>query len=71
MGLTTTPNLKHHDDIYERLIGAYEGLDQEQSLRLSARLIMILMNHIGDEVALQEAFILAQGRINSSVTQPL
>jgi hypothetical protein len=69
MILNTNPNLEHHDEIYERLIDSYEGLDEEQSFRFSARLTITLINHIGDEVAIHEAFLLAQGRDHFSQHQ--
>ena len=47
------------DSFYAALIGSHRGLSAEQSLRLNARLILLLANHIGDagvlESALQEA----------------
>ena len=54
--LITSPNLVHHDDIYERLLALHEGLDDASSRALNARLILLLINHIGDETAILEAF---------------
>lgn len=48
------------DDIYEALIAAHNGLTKEQSDALNARLILILINHIGDEAIIREAMTLAQ-----------
>jgi hypothetical protein len=36
------------DDFYEALIGAHEGLSDDDSERLNARLVLLLANHIGD-----------------------
>jgi hypothetical protein len=44
------------DTFYEMLIAAHEGLDDEQSQRLNARLVLMLSNHIGDLRVLREAF---------------
>jgi Protein of unknown function (DUF2783) len=49
-------NLIHHDDIYERLLALHVGLDEAESRDLSARLVLILINHIGDENVIYEAF---------------
>lgn len=57
--LVTTPNIERPDSIYELLIAAHEGLDGDQSLRLSARLILLLANHIGNEDVIREAIIQA------------
>ncbi len=43
------------DDFYEALIEAHRDLDDEQSERLNARLILLLCNHIGDLSVLREA----------------
>lgn len=59
--LVTTPNLADVDALYERLIEIHAGLSEAESLRVNARLILILMNHVGDGEALREAFALAAG----------
>ncbi|MGE0735140.1 MAG: DUF2783 domain-containing protein [Alphaproteobacteria bacterium] len=41
--------IAHPDDLYEALIKAHEGLDDEKSRLVSARLIFLLANQIGDE----------------------
>lgn len=46
--LTLEPNLPAADDAYEALIAAHDGLTKEESDALNARLILILMNQIGD-----------------------
>lgn len=35
------------DDFYERLMSLHDGLSDEQSARLNARLVLLLANHIG------------------------
>ena len=59
MSLVTTPNLADRDAVYARLIKAHEGLSEADSIALNARLILILMNHIGDETVIAEAVDLA------------
>ena len=46
--LTLDPNLPQPDDAYAALIAAHDGLTREESEALNARLILILMNHVGD-----------------------
>ena len=58
--LITTPNLPNPDETYARLIAAHDGLSEVQSHALNARLVLILMNHIGTENVLTEALRLAQ-----------
>ena len=48
------------DDFYELLIEAHRGLDEAQSAKLNARLILLLANHIGDLAVLREAVELAR-----------
>jgi hypothetical protein len=59
--LITSPNLTRPDESYARLIRTHEGLSEQESHALNARLILILMNHIGDDAVLAEAMRLARG----------
>lgn len=58
--LITAPNLTRPDETYARLITTHDGLSEAESHALNARLILILMNHIGDDAVLAEA--MAQAR---------
>lgn len=53
--LILTPNLPRADDTYADLLAAHEGLSKAESDALNARLILILMNHIGDQAIIREA----------------
>ncbi len=55
MTLMTEANLTKPDDVYARLLDAHAGCDAAESQRINARLILILMNHIGDERVLIDA----------------
>ena len=48
------------DAFYETLAAAHEGLDDEQSAALNARLIMLLANQIGDQRVLAQCIAAAQ-----------
>jgi hypothetical protein len=53
--LNLDPNLANPDDLYEALIAAHDGLTREESEALNARLILILMNHLGDPAVILQA----------------
>ena len=58
--LVTTPNIPDPDGFYAELIAMHEGLSDEQSIALNARLILILANHVGDREALSQAMAAAR-----------
>lgn len=43
------------DQMYFEIVGAFAGLDDSDSLELSAALIVILANRIGDQQVVREA----------------
>ena len=55
MTLTLTPNIDAPDDLYADLLAAHEGLTDDESAALNARLILILANHIGDRDKIRAA----------------
>ena len=59
MPLNTAPNIPDPDGFYADLIGAHDGLTEEESAALNARLILLLANHIGDREVLKEALAAA------------
>ena len=58
--LNTQPNFEAPDDFYEALIETHQGLTNDESHALNARLVLLLANHIGDLRVLQEALMLAR-----------
>jgi len=58
-GLTSALNLPDPDGFYVELVRLYDGLDRDAAEAVSARLILLLCNHIGDRDVLREAFRLA------------
>ena len=58
--LTITPNLTRPDESYATLIAAHDGLTEAESHAMNARLVLILMNHIGDHIVLNQALRLAR-----------
>jgi len=59
-GLTSALNLPDPDGFYVELVRLYDGLDRDAAEAVSARLILLLCNHIGDRDVLREAFALAR-----------
>lgn len=55
MPLITDAHLEAPDDFYEALIAAHEGLAEDASHALNARLVLLLANHIGALEVLREA----------------
>ncbi|ABQ33559.1 DUF2783 domain-containing protein [Bradyrhizobium sp. BTAi1] len=60
MSLTLTPNISDPDGFYAELIGGQRDLSEEDALRMNARLVLLLANHIGDRTILSEAIRLAR-----------
>ena len=53
--LIVEPNLAGVDDVYQWLVDAHAGLSETDSMRLNARLVLLLANHIGDPQVIREA----------------
>ncbi|ETX29073.1 DUF2783 domain-containing protein [Roseivivax isoporae] len=53
--LVTTPNIADADAFYADLIALHDGLTEEESAALNARLILVLANHVGDAQVLRQA----------------
>ncbi len=51
MSLRVEPNLADPDGLYAELLRAHEGLSEAESAALNARLVLVLMNHAGEEAS--------------------
>lgn len=60
MTLKTDLNIADPDALYAALLAAHRGLSPEGGAALNAELILLLMNHIGDEAVIREALALAR-----------
>jgi hypothetical protein len=58
--LIVTPNLADPDGVYERLVRLQEEVGDAGAARVNARLILLLVNHIGDGAVIEEAIALAR-----------
>ncbi len=65
--LITARNIEDPDGIYDMLLAAHEGLSKAESDALNARLILTLVNHIGDDDILREALAIAARTAESGV----
>ena len=53
-------NVARPDDIYNAIVAAHRDLDDEQCRALDARLILLLVNHVGDDAVIREALAAAR-----------
>lgn len=50
--MNTKPNIPDPDGFYAALVAAHEGLSDEQSADLNARILFLLANQVGDQATL-------------------
>lgn len=62
--LNLSPNLACADDVYERLVGLHEGLSEAESLKVWARLVLTLANHIADPDVIEQAITVARSGVD-------
>jgi hypothetical protein len=66
--ISTTWNLgMAGDDVYAALMAAHEGLSDEESARMNVRLVLLLMNHIGDRAVVDAAIAAARSGTDNSI----
>jgi hypothetical protein len=56
----TEQNIESPDDFYEVLVNAHDGLSDDESRRLNAKIILLLSNEIGNKDLLEEIILTAQ-----------
>lgn len=64
--LNIESNIADPDAFYERLIDAHNGLTDEESQFMNAKLVLLLANHIGDVEVLAEALDIARRGVGAS-----
>lgn len=57
--LRTGPNIPDPDGFYAELLALHEGRDRAESEAITARLVLLLANHVGDREVLSEAMAAA------------
>lgn len=55
MGLILTRNIARPDDFYQELIDAQRDLTEDEVQLMNAKLILLLANHLGDQIVLRQA----------------
>jgi hypothetical protein len=50
-------NLARPDDIYNAIVDAHKDMTDEQVRAFDAKLILLLVNHVGDEAVIREALL--------------
>jgi len=64
--LRRTLNLARPDDVYTAIVDAHKGLSDEQGRAFDARLVLLLVNHIGDEATIREALAAARATLDGA-----
>ncbi|WP_031365192.1 DUF2783 domain-containing protein [Caballeronia sordidicola] len=59
-------NIADPDAFYEKLIDTHNGLTDEESHFMNAKLVLLLANHIGDAEVLSEALAVARAGVSSA-----
>ncbi len=54
------------DDVYAELMAAHDGLSDEESVRLNVRLVLLLINHIGDRRVIEQMIVTAKAGSTST-----
>lgn len=50
-------NLARPDDVYNAIVDAHKDMTDEQVRAFDAKLILLLVNHVGDEAVIREALL--------------
>jgi hypothetical protein len=64
MPLQRESNVQDGDALYAAIIDAHAGLSVEESAALNARLVLLLVNHIGDHGVVREALATARASLH-------
>jgi hypothetical protein len=68
--LNIESNIADPDAFYEKLIDVHNGLTDEESHFMNAKLVLLLANHIGDADVLSEALALARAGASTASAAP-
>jgi Protein of unknown function (DUF2783) len=68
--LNIESNIADPDAFYEKLIDAHNGLTDEESHFMNAKLVLLLANHIGDASVLSEALAMARAAPSTANVAP-
>ncbi len=68
--METESNIADPDGFYEMLLNAHAGLNEEESIELDSRLILLLANQIGDLEVLSACIKAARDNVLRSRSKP-
>ena len=57
--LDTSLRFTNPDSVYQQLIDLHEGSDEQTAMKVSAKLVLLLANHIGEPAIIEEAIAIA------------
>lgn len=66
--IETQPRISDPDGFYAALLAAHDGLTEEQSAALNARLVLVLANQVGDMDVLLNAIEVAAQSANGATS---
>ncbi len=61
--LLQEPRVADPDGLYQELVAMHDGRSVEESLKLQAKLVLLLANHIGDDEVVREAIALVRANV--------
>jgi len=62
-------NIAAPDELYALLVAAHEGLSEAESLKLNAKLVLLLANHIGDIEVVRAALAAAKAGADDGASE--
>lgn len=65
--MNVAPNIDNADEFYAELVRLHDGLDTGASLKLNAKIILLLANQIGDSKILSAVLAVAQNQARHGV----
>ncbi len=68
--MNTDANIPDPDGFYEAWVAAHEGLSDEESADLDARLVLLLANQIGNQTVLLECIAAARAAKGQEAPAP-
>ena len=65
--LRTDPRIANPDEFYQLLLDAHRGLSDDQARKVSAKLLLLLGNHIGDIEVVRQAIAIARSEPQTKI----
>jgi hypothetical protein len=65
--LRTEPRIANPDEFYQLLFDVHRGLSDDQARKVTAKLLLLLGNHIGDIEVLRQAIAIARSEPHTKI----